>query len=158
MIPPLNIISFQDLINNPRITWFREISIRITIESYWFYWFVDTYPLFYIKSPKFVQFLQKSCIVLYNSWFSLFAYLNTLSKIYEKCLFQDFSSIFEILLLKYFPDSHFKIFHPINIDFDTIIPLSCEILNNTSSTLIYKSSFNHTLSSPCSFDPPLHRS
>ena len=53
---------------------------RLNVRIYHFH-------LNYLNSPL---FLQKSCIVLYNSCFSLFAYLKTLSKIYENPNFRHF--------------------------------------------------------------------
>ena len=54
------------------------------------------YMRFYQNHPFLTKIFQKSCIVLYNSCFSIFAYLERLSKIYRKAIFRHFLSFFEL--------------------------------------------------------------
>ena len=67
-------------------------SIRFTVQ-----WSLILSILSYYtrNSQNSSKFLQKSCIVLYNSWFYLFTYLQTLSKYLEKYIFNDFRSFFK---------------------------------------------------------------
>ena len=74
----------------------QEYSIHFTVLNIYFIRFVYTYLSFWSKSSL---FLQKSCIVLYNSPFPLSSYLQTLSKYYEKCIFNYFWSISKICLI-----------------------------------------------------------
>jgi hypothetical protein len=88
-------------IPNPRSSCFRDSSIRFTVYNIRIQCLnvrIYHFHLNYLNSPL---FLQKSCIVLYNSCFSLFAYRQTLSKIYEKCYFHDFSSISGISAIRF---------------------------------------------------------
>ena len=57
---------------------------------------MNTYLSICPKSSKISFFLQKSCIVLYNSLISIIEYPNALSKISGKAYFRDFWSISEI--------------------------------------------------------------
>jgi len=74
----------------------QEYSIHFTVLNIYFIRFVYTYLSFWSNSSV---FLQNAWVVVYNSLNSIFRYLQTLSKYYEKCIFNYFWSISKICLI-----------------------------------------------------------